>query len=306
MGDRIDLDAVSRTIREPLQAGVDRSQERDADQPGRRPPPTGRSSSGTASATVNGPAAVRAAPRDKRRSRRGPEIAGEGADVRPGGARHVEDRDRSIRFRVVPGTQVDSEWIVTLALASSTVSPARAMAYARRPPTLIAQYAGGRWEIGPRKPARAASTASPDRGRALRGRELALEVVGRRRRAEADRRAIRLPVAPGGTRRRGSPDPGRAAARRTRTDRASRRVRPASSPPDGGPARRRRARWGRPACRREDAVEARPERRACHVSARGQRRPLAPRRAPRACLGERAASRTHRRPGHARHRRTAR
>ena len=33
--------------------------------------------------------------------------------------------------------------------ASSTVSPARASAYARLPPTLTALYAGGRWRITP-------------------------------------------------------------------------------------------------------------------------------------------------------------
>ncbi len=50
--------------------------------------------------------------------------------------------------------------MVTLRSASSTVSPARAIAYARRPPTLIAEYAGGRWEMGPRNAVSAASTAA--------------------------------------------------------------------------------------------------------------------------------------------------
>jgi hypothetical protein len=38
---------------------------------------------------------------------------------------------------------------VTSRSGSSTVSPARASAYARLPPTLMAEYAGGRWRSAP-------------------------------------------------------------------------------------------------------------------------------------------------------------
>ena len=76
--------------------------------------------------------------------------------------------------------------------ASSTVSPARASAYARRPPTLIALYAGGRWVIVPVSPAAPRWTAAPVGGRAVGRRQLALEVVGRRRGPEADGRPVAL------------------------------------------------------------------------------------------------------------------
>src|SRR4051794_40671195 len=51
-------------------------------------------------------------------------------------------------------------WIVTTLAASSTDWPARAIAYARRPATLIALYAGGRCSIDPRNDSSAAVTAA--------------------------------------------------------------------------------------------------------------------------------------------------
>ncbi len=81
-------------------------------------------------------------------------------------------------------------------------------------------------------------------------RQLALEVVGRRRRPEADRRAVALAIGQVELHEAGRAAEEHAAARRRRTDPGCRRARRASSRPGGGRARRRRARWGRSACRR--------------------------------------------------------
>ena len=138
--------------------------------------------------------------------------------------------------------------MVTLAAASSGVSPARASAYARRPATLIALNAGGPGR-SPRNRASAASTAARSGAGPGAGVQLALQVVGGRARAEADRRAVALGRR-GGTRRRAWRGRGRSAAPRPRTDRGCRHARPAASPTAGGPAPRRRARSGPPAWRR--------------------------------------------------------
>ena len=76
-------------------------------------------------------------------------------------AEHTTSRIAIGRSGSVPShSSIVSSWMVTSRSARTTVSPARAMAYARRPPTLIALNAGGRCEIAPVKPASAASTAS--------------------------------------------------------------------------------------------------------------------------------------------------
>ena len=67
------------------------------------------------------------------------------------------------------------------------------------------------------------------RGRAVHRRQLAVEVVGRRARAEADRRAVAPCRRPGGTRPGGWRGPGTRAARRPRTGRAFRRGPPRRS-----------------------------------------------------------------------------
>src|SRR5688500_1406406 len=54
----------------------------------------------------------------------------------------------------------DSDSMVTARSFSSTVPPARATAYARRPPTLIAENAGGRCQVVPTNAGSADSTAS--------------------------------------------------------------------------------------------------------------------------------------------------
>ena len=114
---------------------------------------------------------------------------------------------------------------------SSTASPARAIAYARRPPTWTAEYGGRLLELLAEERRRApASTASRDRapapstGVSSPSRSSVVEVG-----AEADRRAVGLVVARGGTRRGASRRRGTAAARRTRTGRASRRGRSGAS-----------------------------------------------------------------------------
>ena len=162
-----------------------------------------------------------------------------------------------LRVRVVPRHEIERVDRHARASASSTVSPARAIAYARRPPTLIALYAGGRCEIVPVNPASAASTAARIGRRTVGRRQLALEVVGRRRRAEADRRAVRLPVAEVVL------DDARRVAEEHRQDARRERVeRPAvadplrrGQPPDE--RRRRRATSARPAWRRRGCRRAR-------------------------------------------------
>ena len=183
-----------------------------------------------------------------------------------------------------------SRWIVTSRDASSTDSPALAIAYARRPATLIALYAGGRCEIGPRRRSRAASTVvaigrRPPRPASARPRD---------RRSSTWRRSRPSPGSPSGprgdTRRRGSPGRGRAAARRSRTDRASRRDPRASSPRAGERGRRCRATSGQRASGRR---EFRP--RPAQPSGRRRRRVARPRRGRRA-VPRRPAAGSSRRP----------
>ena len=129
---------------------------------GRRRRPRGRRPSRSRPPPGTGPAAVRrSAPRYAALPSALPEVAGEGPDVRPGRAARRRARRSGGPGRVlVPRQQRRARGSSPAARRASTVSPARAIAYARRPPTLMAEYAGGRCEIGPVSPGRAASTSS--------------------------------------------------------------------------------------------------------------------------------------------------
>ncbi len=61
-----------------------------------------------------------------------------------------------------PGVNSSSHtsWTVTRRSGAWTCSPARARSYSRRPPTLIAECAGGRISISPVNPASASRTAA--------------------------------------------------------------------------------------------------------------------------------------------------
>ena len=144
------------------------------------------------------------------------------------------------------------------------------------------------------------------RGRTGGGRQLALEVVGRRRRPEADRRAVRLAVAEVVL------DDPRAVAEEDRQHARRERIeRPAvpdalrgGQPPDEGDdvVRGRAGRLGDD----EDAIEPGAQRRARHVSAGARRRAGWLRPGPAVGRPRPMTRSRHRRPGHVPHRRTGR
>ena len=154
------------------------------------------SSSGVASSIVNGPDA---GPGQRAEVRRTPdalaEVAGEGPDVRAGRTRDIDDRDRPVRVRRRPTTTRSRAWIVTsrggeldgLAGTRHRVRSAATdldRAVCRR---ALRDRAG---QPGECRPDARAIGAGP-----VGGCQLALEVVRRRGRPEADRRTIRLAIA---------------------------------------------------------------------------------------------------------------
>ena len=122
-----------------LQAGVDRPQDALRCPRVRRPRGRAASSSAIASSSRN---AARGGPHQRpevrARAQLRPEVPRERADVRPGRAGDVDDRDRPRRVGVVPLDQVAARGSSRRAPASSTGSPERASWYARRPATWTA------------------------------------------------------------------------------------------------------------------------------------------------------------------------
>ena len=94
----------------------------------------------TASSSVNGPLAVRvSAPRYAALPTASPRSRASDRTYVPGRALDVDDRDRLAGGRGRPSRdELDARRSSPFAAASSTASPARAIAYARRPATLIA------------------------------------------------------------------------------------------------------------------------------------------------------------------------
>ena len=253
-----------------------------------------------ASSARNGPEAVRVEGAEVRGTAdRLAEVAGQRPDVRPGGALDVDDGDRAVGVGVVPRQE---RQVVDRHVPLGERDGLAGTGHRVGPPAADLDRAVGRRplrdrpeEAGQRRLDRGSRRRRPGR----RG-QLALEVVGRGRGAEADRRAIRLAIAEvvlDDARPVAEED--RQHARRERIERAAvadALGRRQAADEGDDVVRGRAGRLGDD----EDAVEARPERRVGHRQRRtlgdearrprpgpagARRRPAAPMVAPaaRAC-----------------------
>ena len=109
--------------------------------------------------------AGRSGRRRRRRTARSPCGAARGSRRRRGrrraSARRFPPSTRRAARRDLPPVEQLEAVDVTSRSCTSTASPARASAYARRPPTLTAEYAGGRWRSAPVGRASGSSGARP-------------------------------------------------------------------------------------------------------------------------------------------------
>ena len=177
--DRLDLVRRQDDHGKGVEAGVERSQERDE---ARRPVLGGRSDHVERRRAVErertgGGPGQRAEVGSAAEAR--PEVPGERADVGPGRAGDVDDRDRPVRVGVVPGHEVER---VDRDLARRELDRLARPRHRVRPAAADLDRAVRRRALRDRagQPGSAASTACARRRRSVGRRELALEVVGRR------------------------------------------------------------------------------------------------------------------------------